>query len=79
MWYTAFETLSRDMAKAIKRKVRRNRHRPTTQWMFGNGCWAPIIGHDMRVLHHFVRVDAGEPLQFQCLERDVYLRTFQPH
>jgi hypothetical protein len=65
------------MASTVKRRVRRRRHRPSPGRMFGDGFYAPIVGLDMRVMHHFARVSTGAPLQFQSLECATFLRTFR--
>jgi hypothetical protein len=41
----------------------------------GGGFLAPIIGQDMRVLHHFAPVDIGEPLPFWSFERETFVRV----
>jgi len=70
------EILSLKMPPTRKRKVGRRR-RPALAQRFGGGLVSPIYGESMQVLWHFRPVDFGESLQFQGLERAVYLRTFQ--
>jgi hypothetical protein len=42
---------------------------------YGSGFWAPIIGQDMRVMHHFVPIHIGEPLPFWHFERAIFVRV----
>jgi hypothetical protein len=65
------------MSTATKRKVRRGRHRLSLSRPFGTGFWAPIVGHDMRVMHHFRPIDTGRPFQLLAPEHETYLRTFK--
>jgi hypothetical protein len=62
------------MAKLIKRKVRRNRHRPEVNRTFRPDFFAPIAGEDPRVIHRFSLIEVWHPLPLPDPDQDVYLR-----
>ena len=62
------------MAKAIQQKTRRK----TSNWVSSATLAAPIVGESFQKLHRFRLLDMRNPIPFPDIERDLYLRIFDP-